>query len=209
MSEWIISSDERSRRRRHAEISVFLHDAVNNGDLEATMRLLGEGAPVDEFNLFGRIPRVVAIQRGFLEVTHCLVEHGVCKASENGTTPLYVAVEKGHLEVVQCLVQHGADKDKTDNDCWRPLHIAACKGHLEVVEYLLEQGADRDKQNKLGYTPLHLAAMMGHLEVAKALMRYGANLNARTKLGQLPIDLARSEDIKQAIIDEEKSREHT
>ena len=46
--------------------------------------------------------------------------------------------------------------------------------------------------------------------MAKNIMRYGANLDARNKRGQLPIDVARSEDMRQAILDEPRRRnDHT
>ena len=37
-------------------------------------------------------------------------------------------------------------------------------------------------------------------------MERGADLNARTAAGHLPLDLARSEDMSQAIINEDKRR---
>ena len=44
------------------------------------------------------------------------------------------------------------------------------------------------------------------MEITMLLMSYGADLNVRNKDGQLPIDMAQSEEVKQAIRDEQIRR---
>ena len=54
---------------------------------------------------------------------------------------------------------------------------------------------------------LHAAVKEGHIDVAICLMERGmADSNARTSYGQRPMDLARSEEMRQVFINEEKRR---
>jgi ankyrin repeat protein len=89
MSKLISSEDNENSRSLHA--------AINEGDLEAALRMLGEGASKDEVN----------------------------EVNSSGQSPLYAAADKGWLEIVQCLVTQGADKEKVDVNGWTPLFIAA------------------------------------------------------------------------------------
>ncbi len=64
MSKLINSDDDKDSRS--------LHDAINDGDLEAVLRMLGEGASKDEmYN--GQTPLFVAAEKGWLEIVQCLV----------------------------------------------------------------------------------------------------------------------------------------
>jgi ankyrin repeat protein len=56
----LISSDDKNSRS--------LHDAIDKGDLEATMRMLAEGTSKDEVNRFGETPLYVAAGKGHLEI---------------------------------------------------------------------------------------------------------------------------------------------
>ena len=98
------------------------------------------------------------------------------------------------------------DMEKADSYGWTPLMIASANGRLDVVRYLLEQGANRDKTSYTGKTSLHKAVQYGRLEVAKLLMVYGADLNARDKDNRTPISYARTEEMKQAILNEPRRR---
>ena len=144
-----------------------------------------------------------AVERGAVEAVRFLVEEGVDKddGDKDGWTPLICAVDKNHL------LAQGVDEDKANNKGVSPLFATAEKGHLEVVRYLLEQGADVNKARDNGYAPLHIAVERGHTNIAVCLMENGmADLNARTINDRCPMDLARTEAMRQTIINEEKRR---
>ena len=79
-----------------------------------------------------------------------------------------------------------------------------------MVQYLVEQGVDVNKvttDTNSRYTPLHAAVRQGHIDVAICLMERGmADLNARTTNDRRPMDLARNEEMREAIVKEEKRR---
>ena len=113
--------------------------------------------------------------------------------------------------MVQYLLEQRVDKDKAaNNGDATPLFIAALKGHLAVVECLVEEpGVDVNKATTdgNGFTPLHSAVENGHIDIVVCLMERGmANLNARTRDGRRPMDVADNDEMKQAIINEEKRR---
>ena len=187
--------------------------ACKNGHWGVGQFLVEQGADKDRINSIGKSPLYHAVIRNYLEMAQFLVEKGadLDKTDNQGNTPLLYAASWGQLEVVQLLFEQGADMDKADKEGNTPLYHAVRGGLLEVVQYLLEQGADRDKANNNGDTLLHLAAAYyqpsdNHLKTVKLLMVYGADLNARDSHGMLPINFARSEEIRQAILDEPRRR---
>ena len=116
------------------------------------------------------------------------------------------------MGVVQYLLEQGADKEKTTNNGASPLWIAAQNGHLNVDQKLLEDpyvvDVNKASTDALGrYTPLHIAVANGHIDVAICLMERGmADMNARNTDSQRPMDLALNDEMRQAIINEEKRR---
>jgi ankyrin repeat protein len=82
---------------------------------------------------------------------------------------------------------------------------------MDVVQYLVEElGVDVNKATNEAsgsVTPLHIAVQQDHVDVAVCLMERGmADLNARTRDGHRPMDLAISEEMREAIVNEEKRR---
>jgi hypothetical protein len=72
----------------------------------------------------------------------------------------------------------------------------------------LDEGVDLEAADYRRWTALHLAAHRGNINILSLLLSYGANLDAKNNRGDLPIDLADTEEIKQAIRDEEIRRDH-
>ena len=134
---------------------------------------------------------------------------------------LFVAIIRGQSDIAIFAVEQRADVhtffwlhqlsqefSHIDSSCGTPLVAAIKYGDFDVTRCLLEKGADRDKATDDGNTPLHWAARSWKfpLEITMLLMSYGADLNARNKDGQLPIDMVQSEEVKQAICDEQIRR---
>jgi ankyrin repeat protein len=82
--------------------SRSLFDAINEGDLEAMMRMLEEGASKDEVDSSGRTPIYAAAKKGLLEMVQQLMIRGADKdmGANDGRTPLYIATCYDHFEVM-------------------------------------------------------------------------------------------------------------
>ena len=192
-----------------------LHMAAHKGHLRVIQCLVEHGADKDKAMKNGNTPVFIAAYDGYLPIVQYLVEQGADKdkVADSGASPLFIAADMGHLHVVRYLVEQGVDKDKVTINGTTPLYVAALRGHLPVVQYLVDQRVDVDKPTIDDWgmmTPLHIAAREGHLDIAVCLMQHGlANLNARTSNGELPIDVARTEEMRQAILDEEIRRRDT
>ena len=125
--------------------------------------------------------------------------------------PLMIAARNHHLRMVEYLVeQGGADEDAATPRGHSALHYSSLfHDEIEVPQYLLDRGADIEKRDHLhGWTPLHYAVTLGRTKILSLLMSYGANIYVKDYDDRLPIDLAKTEEIKQAIRDEEVRREH-
>jgi hypothetical protein len=124
---------------------------------------------------------------------------------------LLIAARNHHLSMVQYLVeQRRADINTTSSHGHSALAYAALYyDDVDVPQFLLQQGIDIDKaDHPNSNTALHFAAINGHINVLSLLLSHGANLYAKNSDGHLPIDLAKTEEIKQAIRDEEVRRDH-
>ena len=117
-----------------------------------------------------------------------------------GTTPLYIASCNGRLEIVKVLIASGALLDKANNDGETPLINAIMNGYLEIVKVLIASGALLDKANNNGWTPLYSASWNGQLEIVKVLIANKANFFYMNNEGKTPLDVARTNAIRQCII---------
>eukprot|EP00057_Strongylocentrotus_purpuratus_P015142 XP_011669616.1 PREDICTED: uncharacterized protein LOC105440782 [Strongylocentrotus purpuratus] len=145
------------------ELSTALHCAAQNGHLDVTEYLIGQGAEVNEGIYDGWTALHIAAQ--------------VKKGDNDGETALHFAALNGHIDVTKVLIIQGAEVKRGDNRGRTALHIAAQVGHLDFTEYLISQGAEVNRGNNEGKTALHSAVQMGHLEVTKYLISQGAEVN--------------------------------
>ncbi len=152
-----------------------------------------------------------AVLRGNLQDIQRIVKSGADVNSRYGDqTYLMVAARSNDLPVVKFLLEEGADLGAVTSDHGNNALLVAIWYHdeTEVPHYLLDQGVAVEFTNDRGHTALHCAAHCGRIKALLLLMSYGANLYAQDNRGRLPIDLAKTEEIKQAILDEEARRDH-
>ena len=92
--------------------------------------LLDYGADTNDADASGSTPLYYAACKGHLELTQCLLEHGVdvnkvAVGHQSSRTPLHIAVENGHIEVAVCLIESGlADVDATTKGGQKPIDLA-------------------------------------------------------------------------------------
>ena len=126
-------------------------DAVYNGNLKKTQRLLDLGCHADT------------------RMTN----------NESQPTLLMIATAINNKEIINELIKRGADIFSMDTSGSIALHGACYDARIDIVKILLEQNTTQlncvDEQD--GDTPLHYAVAQGHLEVVKILLEHGADIN--------------------------------
>jgi len=91
-----------------------IHDAALTGDVELMEMLIANGADVDERDVHGYTPLLLAIQEGHTDIAKVLITNGAdvnTRAASDGgedVTPLYLSIILGHGGIEDLLLGHGA-----------------------------------------------------------------------------------------------------
>ena len=165
-----------------------------------------------DFNMerYGKTPLMYAAMDSSLKVVDFLVDGGADPSieGEKGWTALHYAASEGNVENINWLIEKGARNvvNKKDSSGETPLHIAARRGYTQSVNALIENGAEINVLNETGNTALHIAALWGHLETVKALLTLGADAFIKNKENKTAWSFARTEKIRNVILDSVKIR---
>ena len=121
-----------------------LVQAIADGDRDAAVALIDDGADVDRVVLGDGSPLILAARTGDLALVNLLLERGaqVDIAVRGDGSPLIAASGRGNLEIMTTLVERGADVNGFVPGDETPLINAARAGRLEAVRYLVSRGAD-------------------------------------------------------------------
>ena len=174
-----VSSPPRPRTPPRTRLPA-LHAAAVEGDFEAAMRLLDEGAPVDEKDPRGMTALHWAVGTGSADIERILLERGadVDAGDSCGFTPLHQAVITDDSDPVTRLLDAGAESDAVDCKGFTPLHHAAWRGCAATVSVLVKHGAIVDAFDKRRRTPLMLTVFAEDgLVAAQCLVEAGADVN--------------------------------
>jgi cytohesin len=179
-----------------------MHWGIRSGNLGIVKAMLTHGADVNQADLEGTHPLLIAIRNP--EMLLLLLENG-CNPNTRihlsglsqrfvtyDTTLLHIAVDRVRVypeyeRVITYLLQHGVSPNCTTEHGSTPLHVAVDNGLLQVVQLLLKEKADVNSACDDGITPLHVAARQGQREIAELLLSQGADINVRTKRGVTPL----------------------
>jgi ankyrin repeat protein len=162
-----------------------LHEAVKAGNMVVVKLRLGDGADVNETDLFGT-PLHYAAALNSTDIAKVLIDSGAnieAEAVDNQkrSHPLHTAARANSVGVAELLISLGAQVDARDAEGSTPLSVAAINGNAEVAEVLLKAGADPLVENSDHDMPIHVAAAWGKLNLVKALVSHGVDINIRTK----------------------------
>ena len=97
------------------------------GNLKRVRELIEHGADMENADINGDTPLIVASIHGHLEVVRYLLEQGANrdKANNYGWTSLHLAANMGHLEIAKLLMVYGADLNARTNSGELPIDRAA------------------------------------------------------------------------------------
>jgi beta-lactamase regulating signal transducer with metallopeptidase domain len=121
-----------------------LVETIADGDRDAAVALINDGADVDRVVLGDGSPLIAAARTGDLSLVNLLLDRGaqVDIAVPGDGSPLIAASNSGNLAIVTTLVERGADVNGFVPGDETPLINAARAGRLEAVRYLVSRGAD-------------------------------------------------------------------
>ncbi|RDW81282.1 ankyrin repeat domain-containing protein [Aspergillus mulundensis] len=166
---------------------------VNLLSAESMQQFLKYGADVDQRDINGLTPLIIAARQGELEVAKVLLEQnadintvatGVSDWAE-GTPwmrfsgpPLVAAAGKGHYEMAKLLLDHGADVNhkQTKNFFTCALEAAIFYRRGKTARLLLDRGADVETSGRFP-SPLVLASRVGDTKMVISLLIRGANID--------------------------------
>ncbi len=160
-----------------------LIQALNNGNLIETEKLLNSGAVPDAEGPAGNPALIIAAKSGNVDLVELLLEYGadIDIRDSDGFTALMHSCLLGYYHVVELLIDSGADINLVNNDSESAFVIATQENQLEIIDLLIMSGV-------LDYVHLNNklleACFLGNYEEVGRLIDGGADVNARDDSGE-------------------------
>lgn len=197
-----------------------IHILAWNNDVLGVKLHIYAGTDIDQADIDGNIPLLLAVERGHIGMAELLIQHeaNLEVTDRDGFTPLIMSAEFNHPEVLLILLEAGADieaEDKAERTAldWAIImqsieaeeilrendapsgaeksFIAAIQtNNIDAVNTLLEAGADVNDPAYTTKTPLHYASHSRNKDILNLLLSKGANREAKTEQGFTPLSYA-------------------
>jgi len=167
--------------------------AVAEQNLEKLAKCLSEGHDLQDAQINGCRPLLLAVKLGNQEIVKMMLHHkaSVDDVDSNGATVLHHAAIHGFAEIAHYLVADGgAAVDRANKAGCTPLYQAVQHGHVDCARALLTLGADRETRTRTGATPMYIASDRGSLVLTDMLLNAGADANAITQFQMTPLLIA-------------------
>jgi ankyrin repeat protein len=170
----------------------LLHAAFE-GDQVDVVRFLMESRPTVCFDVVGRTPAGVAVEKGHLRVLQVCDPGVLAEVDGKGRNLMHIAAKSGFVEIMSFLKGvDGIDVNRLDGAGFSPLHYAAEYNHPEIIRALLEiPRIDRQLRDRRGDTAMHVAATVGAVDALIALISRNPDENVvKNKIGRSPFFVA-------------------
>jgi ankyrin repeat protein len=159
-----------------------LMQAAADGNDAGVVRLLKEGAKLNEKSANGWTPLMWAAEAGHVATVKILLEHGadVNAVGANGRSALMLAAYREQHEVVSTLLDNGASPNTADEKGRTALTYVCLAGDEKTATVLVTKGADVNARDEEGFTPLMKVRNSGMVDL---LVKHGADVNAKSNDG--------------------------
>lgn len=148
---------------------VGLYVSLRAGSTKSASLLFAHpSVNIDEANVAGETPLMMAALRGNLEWTTRLADRGA-RVNRAGWSPLLYAAGGPEAKVVGFLLDRGADIESRSPNGTTALMMAARYGAEESVDLLLARGADPRRRNDQGLDAAAFARLGGRDKLAARL----------------------------------------
>jgi hypothetical protein len=130
-------------REEGADLTMSLHQAIVNGDVNEVKSILSKGVDINAKNRRSWTPLHTAIDSKQNEIVQLLLDKNadVNLADNNGETSIHLAVKSGQKDIVELLIAKGADLNIVNTHSENALSLAKKAGHKEIAELLIKHGA--------------------------------------------------------------------
>lgn len=195
-----------------------LHSASQEGNTDTVELLISKGTNINQPDMNGDTPLIVAIKNGKTVIVDLLISKGadINQPNKIGDTPLIIAAQQGNIAIARRLVKNDANiitrgsgnktavekanglvttflLKKIKHFKWlaHELREACHYRNRAKVERLIESKAPVDWLDKKGWTPLTISSYEGYIEIVQLLISKGANVNTAVKtIEQTPLYIA-------------------
>lgn len=152
-----------------------VYDMVNREDTAAFSDMMALGFDIDEQDMDGYTPLMMAAAAGKIRFAGFLIDNGanVNKRYYLGGTALHRAALNGHNDIITMLLDAGAQINMPDLDGMTALMMAVKNGNRFTVELLVSRGANVNFRNAEGKTAQDLANQYRRKEIAEFLEKSG------------------------------------
>ncbi len=157
--------------------------------------LITSGADINQRDINGWTPLMLAVQHGFEKIVGLLCENNAdldVKRTMFRDTAVSLAAKHNRSSCLNILIESGADINQTDYNGWTPLMHAARNGFEEIVRLLCENKADLNAQSHALNTAITLATEHNKPSCLEALIKTGADVTLKTSSGETALDIASS-----------------
>ena len=129
---------------------ISIHDAAEEGNIEAVKQHLAAGTDVNAKDIFGCTPLHFAAENGRKEIVERLIAVGaeVNAERDDGCTPLHFAAANDRKEVAEMLIAAGADVNAKTKYGSTPLDWAIRFDETETADLLRKHGGKTGEELK-------------------------------------------------------------
>ncbi|KAG6377683.1 ankyrin repeat-containing domain protein [Boletus reticuloceps] len=168
---------------RTATGDTVLHTALRSSwnesyTLEVAKALVSHGCDPREESPSGETPLYIAVNDGFVSVTHYLLSLGISPPPDLLRVALSLRDRQKKAQMIVCLVENGVDVRARTAAGDPAFHIALQSlleenDALEVARAFVSHGCDPLEASSSGETPLHIAVKLGFVSATRYLLSLG------------------------------------